>query len=146
MQDVNSAIAVHNNLQGAIVTTSDRGSMRLQYPFNCSFIFLHVHEKGLLTFLNALQTSHERKTISSCCLNLFHVFEKPFRKEKRIHEFFWWRCTWRAPKHEWGFKQSGQQASMIAMRNQWMQGPHGSNCVKGMFPISKGNSLFSWHV
>ena len=33
MQDVNSAIAVHNNMQGAIVTSSDRGGMRLQYPF-----------------------------------------------------------------------------------------------------------------
>ncbi|MCO5554400.1 hypothetical protein L7F22_007930 [Adiantum nelumboides] len=32
--DVNSAIAVHNNLQGAIVTSSDRGGMRLQYSKN----------------------------------------------------------------------------------------------------------------
>lgn len=32
--DVNSAIAVHNNMQGAIVTSSDRGGMRLQYSKN----------------------------------------------------------------------------------------------------------------
>ncbi|KAH7293046.1 hypothetical protein KP509_28G009300 [Ceratopteris richardii] len=32
--DVNSAIAVHNTLQGAIVTSSDRGGMRLQYSKN----------------------------------------------------------------------------------------------------------------
>ncbi|KAH7434789.1 hypothetical protein KP509_06G034500 [Ceratopteris richardii] len=32
--DLNSAIAVHNNLQGAIVTSSDRGGMRLQYSKN----------------------------------------------------------------------------------------------------------------
>lgn len=38
-QDVNSAIAVHNNMQGAIVTSSDRGGMRLQYPFLGSFFF-----------------------------------------------------------------------------------------------------------
>ena len=33
LQDVNSAITVHNNLQGAILASSDRGGMRLQYPF-----------------------------------------------------------------------------------------------------------------
>ncbi|MCO5581211.1 hypothetical protein L7F22_035089 [Adiantum nelumboides] len=32
--DVNAAIAVHNNLQGAILASSDRGGMRLQYSKN----------------------------------------------------------------------------------------------------------------
>ncbi|KAL3683634.1 hypothetical protein R1sor_001656 [Riccia sorocarpa] len=30
--DVSSAMAVHQNLQGAVLTTSDRGGMRIQYP------------------------------------------------------------------------------------------------------------------
>ncbi|KAI5056512.1 hypothetical protein GOP47_0028330 [Adiantum capillus-veneris] len=37
--DVNAAIAVHNNLQGAILTSSDRGGMRLQYPFDPGTIY-----------------------------------------------------------------------------------------------------------
>ncbi|KAL2612527.1 hypothetical protein R1flu_024219 [Riccia fluitans] len=32
--DVSSAMAVHQNLQGAVLTTSDRGGMRIQYPLN----------------------------------------------------------------------------------------------------------------
>lgn len=32
MQDVNSAMSVHANLQGAVLSTSDRGGMRIQYP------------------------------------------------------------------------------------------------------------------
>ena len=39
LQDVNSAITVHNNLQGAILASSDRGGMRLQYPF---FLILFI--------------------------------------------------------------------------------------------------------
>jgi len=33
LQDVNSATAVHQNLQGAVIPSSGRGGMRIQYPF-----------------------------------------------------------------------------------------------------------------
>uniref|UniRef100_A0A0C9SA94 TSA: Wollemia nobilis Ref_Wollemi_Transcript_4376_1943 transcribed RNA sequence n=1 Tax=Wollemia nobilis TaxID=56998 RepID=A0A0C9SA94_9CONI len=33
-EDLNSALAVHNNLQGAVLTSSDRGGMRIQYSKN----------------------------------------------------------------------------------------------------------------
>ena len=32
MQDVSSATAVHQNLQGAVLPSSGRGGMRIQYP------------------------------------------------------------------------------------------------------------------
>ena len=35
---MNSAITVHNNLQGAVLASSDRGGMRLQYPFFQQFV------------------------------------------------------------------------------------------------------------
>ncbi|KAH7426138.1 hypothetical protein KP509_11G086500 [Ceratopteris richardii] len=47
--DVNSAIAVHNNLQGAIVMSSDRGGMRLQYsknPFGRKKEFMNNHQEN----------------------------------------------------------------------------------------------------
>lgn len=47
--DVNAAIAVHNNLQGAILASSDRGGMRLQYsknPFGKRKDFTHVTDGG----------------------------------------------------------------------------------------------------
>ncbi|KAH7422163.1 hypothetical protein KP509_13G094100 [Ceratopteris richardii] len=47
--DVNSAVAVHNNLQGAIVTSSDRGGMRLQYsknPFGRKRDFMNNQDGG----------------------------------------------------------------------------------------------------
>lgn len=31
-QDVNSATAVHQTLQGAVIPSSGRGGMRIQYP------------------------------------------------------------------------------------------------------------------
>lgn len=31
-QDVNSATAVHHTLQGAVIPSSGRGGMRIQYP------------------------------------------------------------------------------------------------------------------
>lgn len=33
-EDLNSAVVVHNNLQGAVLTSSDRGGMRIQYSKN----------------------------------------------------------------------------------------------------------------
>jgi len=33
-EDLHSAVAVHNNLQGAVLTSSDRGGMRIQYSKN----------------------------------------------------------------------------------------------------------------
>jgi len=33
LQDVNSAVSVHANLQGAVLSTSDRGGIRIQYPY-----------------------------------------------------------------------------------------------------------------
>ncbi|XP_057816918.1 cell wall integrity protein scw1 isoform X1 [Cryptomeria japonica] len=33
-EDINSAVVVHNNLQGAVITSSDRGGMRIQYSKN----------------------------------------------------------------------------------------------------------------
>eukprot|EP00250_Pteridium_aquilinum_P008249 c17803_g1_i1 orf=1223-2176(-) len=47
--DVNTAIAVHNNLQGAILGSSDRGGMRLQYsknPFGKRKDFMHSTDGG----------------------------------------------------------------------------------------------------
>lgn len=47
--DVNTAIAVHNNLQGAILSSSDRGGMRLQYsknPFGKRKDFTHSTDGG----------------------------------------------------------------------------------------------------
>lgn len=32
LQDVNSSMAVHTNLQGAVLSTSEKGGMRIQYP------------------------------------------------------------------------------------------------------------------
>jgi hypothetical protein len=37
VQDVNTAMTVHSNLQGAVLSTSDRGGMRIQYPTCMSF-------------------------------------------------------------------------------------------------------------
>ncbi len=44
MQDVNTAMTVHSNLQGAVLSTSDRGGMRIQYPTFMSFglFFLNI--------------------------------------------------------------------------------------------------------
>lgn len=33
LQDINSATAVHQNLQGAVLPSSGRGGLRIQYPF-----------------------------------------------------------------------------------------------------------------
>ncbi|CAK9205743.1 unnamed protein product [Sphagnum troendelagicum] len=41
--DVNTAVTVHSNLQGAVLSTSDRGGMRIQYPtFMSSGLFLNI--------------------------------------------------------------------------------------------------------
>ena len=75
MQDVNSAIAVHNNMQGAIVTSSDRGGMRLQYPFI------------------AIRIINLSDCVSSACNQLIeyffaltsaYIFKEPIWEEKRF--------------------------------------------------------------
>ncbi|CAA6672214.1 unnamed protein product [Spirodela intermedia] len=41
-EDVNSATVVHQNLQGAVLPSSGRGGMRIQYPFICPFFLLNI--------------------------------------------------------------------------------------------------------
>ncbi|EFJ22716.1 hypothetical protein SELMODRAFT_104881, partial [Selaginella moellendorffii] len=52
--DVNTAMAVHTNLQGAVLSTSDRGGMRIQYPFFGFFVCLFL--RLWLNFLDSLST------------------------------------------------------------------------------------------
>ena len=68
LQDVNSATAVHQNLQGAVIPSSGRGGMRIQYPF-CML--------NIVVSLGALHMKKEINCQISQKLNVYFAFLLP---------------------------------------------------------------------